>query len=70
MYKGLINLQLQYRKEKVSKVNKSGTKSIPEFLPPYFYFNIFAYTAFFHFPNQIQKLKALDQPQVQAKKIF
>ena len=37
-----------------------------ELLPPSFKFNIFAYTALFCFPNHIQKLKAHDQPQVQA----
>ena len=38
--------------EKVSKVNKSGTKSKSEFLPPYFKFNIFA-----------KSCPEIDQPQ-------
>ena len=42
-------------------------KSKSEFLPSYFKFSIFAYTAFFHFPNYILKLKALDQPQSAGK---
>ena len=42
-------------------------KSKSELLPSYFKFIIFAYTAFFHFPNHILKLKALDQPQSAGK---
>ena len=32
--------------------------------------NIFAYTAFFCFPNHTVKLRAPEQPQVQGKKVF
>ena len=54
----------------VSTVNKSGTKSKSGFSPPCFQYNIFAYTAFFCFPNHIWNWKHLTNSKVEGKYVF